>query len=139
VKLFLIGLWMLLAVATGYAMFHVNYRVEALKAEIESLRNTEKHERESIHILEAEWAYLSRPDRIATLAKQFLPDLAAPSSAQITTISALPYPPPPAQPPAVSERPGVKPPTRPSGPIAAAPRAGAAIVPARTVVPGRAQ
>lgn len=139
-KLFLIGLWMLLAVATGYAMFHVNYQVETLKAEVETLRDTELHERESIHILEAEWAYLSRPDRIATLAKQFLPDLAPPTATQITTLSALPYPPDPSQPPAVADRPPVTPAPRPNGPMAAAPaRGGAIVMPAKTTVSGRVQ
>ncbi|MGE4220243.1 MAG: hypothetical protein AB7G39_12415 [Alphaproteobacteria bacterium] len=138
-RLFLIGLWMLMAIATGYAMFHVNYQVEALKAEVETLRDTELHERESIHILEAEWAYLSRPDRIAALAKQFLPDFAPASATQITTVAALPYPPDPAQPPAVSGKPPATPAPRQNGPLAAASRNGAVLLPAKTTAPGRAQ
>jgi hypothetical protein len=56
---------------------------------VASLKVDLVHERESLHLLNAEWAYLNRPERLRTLADRHL-DLAPMDSRQINAVRALP-------------------------------------------------
>ena len=82
--------WLLLITAAGYAMFHVSFQVEELEQELSDLNRTALNEQEAIHVLRAEWSYLSRPDRISELAKELLPSLRPPAVSQIQTVEQLP-------------------------------------------------
>ncbi|MDH3701729.1 MAG: hypothetical protein OEU46_10465 [Alphaproteobacteria bacterium] len=82
--------WFLLITAAGYAMFHVSFQVEELEQELSDLNRTALNEQEAIHVLRAEWSYLSRPDRISELAKELLPSLRPPAVSQIQTVEQLP-------------------------------------------------
>ncbi len=65
-------IWFALAALAGYAMFEIKYEVVALEEKL-ALRNQEilSHQ-ESIHILRAEWTYLTDPARLADLAERHL-------------------------------------------------------------------
>jgi hypothetical protein len=82
--------WLALITAAGYAMFHVSFQVEELEQELSDLNRTALNEQEAIHVLRAEWSYLSRPDRISELAKDLLPSLRPPAVSQIQTVEQLP-------------------------------------------------
>lgn len=82
--------WLLLITAAGYAMFHVSFQVEELEQDLSDLNRTALNEQEAIHVLRAEWSYLSRPDRISELAKELLPSLRPPAVSQIQTVEQLP-------------------------------------------------
>lgn len=82
--------WLLLITAAGYAMFHVSFQVEELEQELSDLNRTALNEQEAIHVLRAEWSYLSRPDRISELATELLPSLRPPVVSQIQTVEQLP-------------------------------------------------
>jgi len=86
--------WIGLCAVTGIALFHVAFRVERLETELSSLNKTILSEQEALEVLEAEWAYLNRPDRISRLAGKYLPELAEADASQIVPISEIPDPAP---------------------------------------------
>ena len=67
-----------LAAISGAALLHTSQRVQHAEDSLASLKSDIRKERETISILEAEWEYLNRPERLEKLAKEHL-DLVAPS------------------------------------------------------------
>jgi cell division protein FtsL len=78
-----------LAVAVGFGLFHVKYKVQALEEELARLNSQIVHEQEQLHVLRAEWAYLNRPERLEDLNSRFL-GLAPVTPAQLGRLSDLP-------------------------------------------------
>ncbi len=58
----------LLAAATAFAMFVVSYRVKGLEDELAAVVQARATSERSIHVLRAEWTYLTRPERLSELA-----------------------------------------------------------------------
>lgn len=54
-------LCLLLAILAGYALFHVTGRAQRLEEELARLDREIAEDREAIHVLRAEWAYLNQP------------------------------------------------------------------------------
>lgn len=77
----------------GAALYGIAYEVETLETELAQLERDIGKERESIHTLDAEWAYLARPDRVAELAKKYLPDMRRLSAARVARLDDLPFEP----------------------------------------------
>lgn len=86
--------WIGLCAVTGVALFHVAFQVERLETELSNLNRTILSEQEALEVLEAEWAYLNRPDRISRLADKYLPELSEAEASQIVPISEIPEPAP---------------------------------------------
>lgn len=84
--------WVSLCVASGFALFSIAFAVEDLESKLATINRDIERERESLHVLQAEWTYLNRPDRIEDLARQLLPQLAPPVIEQIVSIDEIPYP-----------------------------------------------
>ena len=78
-----------LAVAVGFGLFHVKYKVQALEEELTRLSGQIVHEQEQLHVLRAEWAYLNRPERLEDLNGRFL-HLGPAMPAQMSRLSDLP-------------------------------------------------
>lgn len=53
-------------------LFLMKYKVQTINKEIKSLTNAIIKEKETIHILHAEWAYLTQPTKITKLASKHL-------------------------------------------------------------------
>lgn len=53
---------------SGALLFVVSQRVQSTERDIRFLENKITRENESIRVLQAEWAYLNRPDRLEKLA-----------------------------------------------------------------------
>lgn len=102
--------WLVLVSATGFAMFGVKYQVQALEDELGRTNRATAAEEHEIRVLEAEWAYLTRPATLEAMNRQFL-SLGPIATKQLhATAADIPLrPPPPAEPPPV-EPPPVEPP-----------------------------
>jgi hypothetical protein len=66
----LITLFVLIVVS--YGLYNLKYEVEDLKDHANGLKSQMEEDRRAIKVLEAEWAYLSRPDRLQRLSSKFL-------------------------------------------------------------------
>jgi hypothetical protein len=76
-------------VALWVGLYLVKYSVEHIQRDVVAMRDHLGREKESLHLLNAEWAYLNRPDRLERLADHHL-DLVPLDSKRIEEINALP-------------------------------------------------
>ncbi len=75
--------------ALSMGLYLVKYTVQDVQRDVASLKQNLGEEKESLHLLNAEWAYLNRPDRLQKLADRHL-DMVPLDSRQIEEISVLP-------------------------------------------------
>jgi hypothetical protein len=59
-------------IVVSYGLYNLKYEVEDLQDHANGLRAQMDEDRRAIKVLEAEWAYLSRPDRLQKLSQKFL-------------------------------------------------------------------
>jgi cell division protein FtsL len=78
--------WFGLAGVASIALFNITFEVEQLQDELNRLNKQILQEQKSVHVLRAEWSYLTRPGRIEALAERLLPYLQAPTSQQVGDI-----------------------------------------------------
>lgn len=78
-----------LALVAGIALFVVKYQVQTLESDLAGLRQQLEESREAVHVLHAEWTYLTDPQRLSKLAERHLP-LEPMSQANIARIADLP-------------------------------------------------
>ena len=81
--------WMFVVTCAALAVFYVSQTVEHLERELALQQRTILQHQEAIHVLEAEWSYLNRPERISLLAERFLA-LAPLSADHVVGIDDLP-------------------------------------------------
>ncbi len=84
-------LWIVLVGVMASGLFQLKYAVQAREDELARLNRDLIASEQAVHVLNAEWSYLNRPDRIAELAARYL-DLAPMAPAQIATVGMLPPP-----------------------------------------------
>jgi hypothetical protein len=89
-KRFILPGWLVLVTAAAYAMFHVGFEVERLESRLAALEAKSAEERETLHVLRAEWSYLNRSARLARLSEELLPHLRPPAAAQMRSLDQLP-------------------------------------------------
>jgi hypothetical protein len=75
--------------ALSMGLYLVKYTVQDMQREVAGLKDNLGQEKESLHLLKAEWAYLNRPDRLQHLADRHL-DMVPIDSRQIEDIAVLP-------------------------------------------------
>ena len=80
---------MVLFIVLAVGVYLVKYGVQDVQRELAARKTELAVEKESIHLLNAEWAYLNRPDRLRRLADRHL-DLVPLDSRQINQVSVLP-------------------------------------------------
>ncbi|OJW50360.1 MAG: hypothetical protein BGO67_00350 [Alphaproteobacteria bacterium 41-28] len=76
----------ILALFVGFILFKVKYEVVAVEQKLALTLQQIKREKETIHILKAEWSHLNEPQRLQKLAEKFL-DIKAMKTDQIMAIS----------------------------------------------------
>lgn len=86
--------WLSLIAVASAIVFHVSYRVQSLEDELSRLNRSIQFEQESIRILNAEWAYLTRPDRLRALVDAHTDLTALQPTQMIQSVSDIPEPPP---------------------------------------------
>ena len=75
--------------ALSMGVYMIKYSVQNIQREVVTLKADLDHEKESVHLLKAEWAYLNRPERLQQLAGRHL-DLVPLDSKKIEEIGVLP-------------------------------------------------
>ncbi len=89
-------LWLLLVVGSGFATFKAKYAVQDLEDQLHRVQKQTVAEQQEIRVLNAEWTYLTQPERLADLNRRFL-SLAPVTTKQLQTgIEDIPMRPPPA-------------------------------------------
>ena len=64
--------WLMAVIVAALGLFYVSHRVELLEGELTREQRAIVQHQEAIHVLEAEWSFLNRPERIADLARRHL-------------------------------------------------------------------
>ena len=82
------------AAAAGTALFGIAQKVQTAEKEFRTLRAAAAGERETIRVLNAEWDYLNRPDRLESLARDHLSMILPQAGQMAGAADALPEPPP---------------------------------------------
>ena len=80
-----------LIVASALGLYGVKYRVQAIQAELRDLGQQLDEERESLHVVAAEWSYLNQPERLQRLSGKYL-KLKSVDVRQIAEVADIPYP-----------------------------------------------
>jgi hypothetical protein len=62
--------WLALALVAGGVLFHTSYRVQSMSRDLRTVNRQIVEQREAIHVLRAEWAFLNEPSRLERLTQQ---------------------------------------------------------------------
>ena len=99
--------WLVLVSTTAFAMFGVKYQVQALEDELARTNRAAAAEEHELRVLEAEWAFLTRPATLEAMNRQFL-SLSPIATKQLhATAADIPLRPPPPESPASAAEPPV--------------------------------
>lgn len=90
-KSIMMSIWLLGAAITGIGLYGIAYEVEQMEKELAALEREIIEERETMHVLEAEWTYLARPERIEDLSRQFLPRMQSLTAERIGGYDDVPF------------------------------------------------
>jgi hypothetical protein len=91
--------WLLVASAAALATFAVKYEVQALDTRLADARKATAVETRELRVLDAEWAYLNRPDMLAAMNRRFLALMPIARKQLQTTAAEIPMRPAPTPPP----------------------------------------
>ena len=81
--------WLGISAAVAFVVFMIAYEVRHLEEVEAELTRALAAERETMHVLRAEWSYLNRPERLEALATKHL-GLAPLAAQQMIPLDALP-------------------------------------------------
>jgi cell division protein FtsL len=76
----------LLAASLGVTLFIVKYQVQDLENQLVRVNREITDDRQSIHVLKAEWSHLNEPKRLRGLAERYL-GLSAVETKQVGTMN----------------------------------------------------
>ncbi|HEU5048376.1 MAG TPA: hypothetical protein VFT64_11110 [Rickettsiales bacterium] len=83
-------LWVVMLITGACGLYMVKYKVQAVRAEVLATERQLIEEKRNQHVLNAEWTYLTRPERLRTLAAKYL-NMQPMRGQQIAEFSTLPY------------------------------------------------
>ncbi|MBN8827907.1 MAG: hypothetical protein J0H68_04300 [Sphingobacteriia bacterium] len=66
---------LILLFVSSFGMFHVKYQVQNMNKDLLSLKKQLIEENEAIKVLEAEWAYLNKPQRLKSIVSMHLTNM----------------------------------------------------------------
>lgn len=73
------------------ALYDIKQRVNELRGELRQVHAQIRHTEETLHILKAEWAYLTQPAYLQHLSNTYL-NLAPTHSLQLASLQDVPFP-----------------------------------------------
>lgn len=82
-------IWLIVAGAVAFGLYQVKYEVQHLEHKLSSVRQDIKQDRNALHVLEAEWSYLNRPQRLERLAEKHL-EMEPATTKQVAAVTQLP-------------------------------------------------
>ncbi len=82
-------LWLLLATCAGISLFLIKHEVQEREDRLNALHREILADQEAIQVLNAEWSYLNRPDRLEHLIRELSESRAA-NQLQLTSLDMLP-------------------------------------------------
>lgn len=82
------GFLFLLTITIGFLLFHIKHQVVDAEVELAKLTRAIDAEEETLHVLEAEWAYLNEPKRLQALAEKYL-NMAPAAPGQMVTLTSV--------------------------------------------------
>ncbi len=85
-------LWVLVIMVAALSLYQVKYEVQRVRAEIASVAQLLEQEHETLDVIAAEWAYLSRPERLQRLAQKHL-SAQTMMVQQVADVEAIAFPP----------------------------------------------
>ena len=83
-------IWILILVLGFFGIYMVKLEVQALKIEVAATEKQLKEEKRNLHVLDTEWAFLTRPDRLKQLADKYLA-VKPMRGQQIVEFASIPY------------------------------------------------
>jgi len=83
--------WMVVIVVASFMLYKVKYQVQAIKTQVAETERELEQEKQAMHVVAAEWAYLNRPERLQKLAAKYLPS-ADMTVEQVAEVAAIPFP-----------------------------------------------
>lgn len=88
-----IALWVGIIIGAAYGLYEVKWQVRDLREQNLLTEAEIIKERRALEVLSAEWAYLTRPERLEQLTQKHLPELVSSNGTQVADIEE--YPPQP--------------------------------------------
>lgn len=82
-------LWLALDLLLGFALYETKYAVQRLEDDRVKIDRQIALDRDQIHVLTAEWSYLTQPDRLGRLSGKYL-TLQPVTAAQLGSFDTLP-------------------------------------------------
>lgn len=82
--------WVVVVAVGLFMLYRVKYEVQTMHAQVEETARELEMEREALHVVAAEWAYLNRPERLRQLADKYLSS-AGVTVDQIAELEAIPF------------------------------------------------
>ena len=77
-------------IAAALGLYGVKYQVKEVHEKVELTQRNLLEERKALRVAAAEWAYLSRPDRLAQLSDKYLSASAPVAATQVNEVASLP-------------------------------------------------
>lgn len=84
------AIWLVLIGGLVAGLFHFKQEVQILERRLAATDRAAARDRRAIAVLEAEWTYLNRPDRLTRLARRYL-RLQQVAPGNVRTFSELPH------------------------------------------------
>lgn len=84
-------IWVLVITVASFMLYRVKYEVQALRIQIAEVSRQLRQEKEAMNVVQAEWAYLNRPERLQQLSAKYL-STGAVTVGQIAEVEAIPFP-----------------------------------------------
>jgi hypothetical protein len=84
-------IWIAIIAVATFALYQAKYEVQSLKSQVAETTHKLEAEKQALHVIAAEWAYLNRPDRLQQLADKYLASSDV-TVDKIAAIHTIPFP-----------------------------------------------